>query len=521
MKKYILCFVLLCAAFFLYAQEFDFDSISDDGFGSDGFGTDWLREEAGDIVLPTPTIAEEEAAAAEAAAKETVDPVLMEAAVADTKAAIAEKKEAAKPKGFLGYMRLFGKKVANYMNDPKINTRHNESRRAFEIALADVEAGFANNLLGVGDIFQKNVVVDLDKYADRIPEDGFIGFNIVPNVSAVDLKFNAKKKDWGFGISPVNVNGNIDLKLPRSFLSLLADGNQGPNGDITDEFVLSGAVYYVFDTNSHFNVAVRGKNLRLGVGPAYYIPGLYIPKSPITYHLKTDTELSASLDGNFSVYMPTDFIGGSIDAGQILSSGGVDISLNAEYPLLTRLDVGASISRIPFVPATLSRGMTGSIQQEGAFGNIGDILRAGGIDKAFSIPEINDLYKLSDFGALPELKVTRPVRFDFYTLFRPARDDLLVIRPNIGFTLASKSSDAYFNGAAEIQLNLGTKAIPYLFTLYLNTGREEGLWRHKLGFQLNLHAFELDLEAALRSQNYKTSYQATGASVKLGLKFGW
>ncbi|GHV87828.1 hypothetical protein AGMMS50267_01880 [Spirochaetia bacterium] len=511
MKKYILCFVLLCAAFFLHAQENHFDSFDNDDFGSDGFGTDWLKGEESDIVLPTPTITEEE----------TVDSALMEAAEADTKAALAEKKEAAKPKGFAASMRLVEKKVANYMNDPKIETRHNESRRTVEIALVDVEAGFANNLLGVGDIFQKNLVVDLNEYAGRIPEDGFIGFNIVPNVSAVDFKFNAKKKDWGFGISPASVTGRIDLKLPRSFLSLLADGNQGPNGDITDEIVLSGAVYYVFDTSSHFNVAVHGKNLRLGVGPAYYIPGLYIPKSPITYHVKTDTEISASIDGNFSVYMPTDFIGNSIDVGQMLSSGGVDISLNAEYPLLTRLDVGASISRIPFVPATLSRGMTGSIHQADTLIGIGEILRLGGIDKAYGTPEIEDLYELSDFGALPELKVTRPVRFDFYTLFRPARDDLLVIRPNIGFTLASKNSDAYFNGAAEIQLNLGTKGIPYLFTLYLNTGREEGMWRHKLGFQLNLHAFELDLEAAVRSQNYKTSYQATGASVKVGLKFGW
>ena len=39
--------------------------------------------------------------------------------------------------------------------------------------------------------------------------------------------------------------------------------------------------------------------------------------------------------------------------------------------------------------------------------------------------------------------------------------------------------------------------------------------------ELNLRAFELDIEGALRSQDYVSSYLASGASVKVGLKFGF
>jgi hypothetical protein len=102
----------------------------------------------------------------------------------------------------------------------------------------------------------------------------------------------------------------------------------------------------------------------------------------------------------------------------------------------------------------------------------------------------------------------------------------LVIIPNVGFTLGNnaklaKDMDVYFDGSAEVQLHLG-KFIPgYLFTLYFNTGLLEGLWHNRLGFALNLRAFELDIEVGTSATDYVGAWKASGLSAKVGVHVGW
>ncbi|MDR1129120.1 MAG: hypothetical protein LBL20_07390, partial [Treponema sp.] len=90
------------------------------------------------------------------------------------------------------------------------------------------------------------------------------------------------------------------------------------------------------------------------------------------------------------------------------------------------------------------------------------------------------------------------------------------VRPNIGFTILTASEETYLNMGTRVTMDLKR-----LFVLYFDSGLEEGLWRHKLGFELNLRAFELGLEAGMGSQDYLTSWTASGLSAKLGIAFGW
>jgi hypothetical protein len=78
------------------------------------------------------------------------------------------------------------------------------------------------------------------------------------------------------------------------------------------------------------------------------------------------------------------------------------------------------------------------------------------------------------------------------------------------------SQETYFNFGGCFSLDLGR-----IFVLYFDSGLEEGFWRHKAGFELNLRVFELDLEAGLRSQNYIASWTGSGLSVKLGIALGF
>jgi hypothetical protein len=109
------------------------------------------------------------------------------------------------------------------------------------------------------------------------------------------------------------------------------------------------------------------------------------------------------------------------------------------------------------------------------------------------------------------------LRFDVYALYRPLLVDFFTIRPNIGFThVLGEGIPPYFNAGLEFRLNV----LRILF-FHLGTGYEEATWRHRLGFAVNLRVFELDLEAGLRSQDLDKSFNLQGASVKLGLRFGF
>jgi hypothetical protein len=487
MKKYFLCIVLLSAACFLYAQE----NVSGDDPEEAAVSTDAFW----DMEFAEALIAEDEVP--------------------------AEAPFEAPPEKRNRFVRaMYGLK--DYMNNPDVpSPEYNKHRRVFEIVLPSAHAMLSTNFLTLKELFKKNIIIDINKIEDRVPKRGFGGINTSVDISGVEFNFNHPKKDWGFGLTPAGIKGGIDIRLPRSFLGLLADGNQGKNGDVSGRFLLSGAVFYEFGVNTHFNVQVARKPMRLNLNPAFYVPMLYIPKSSIDFHLQTNTQITGSVNGEFSVYTPVNYNRmDTFDVGQMLSSGGVDISVSAEYPLFTRLDVGASISHIPFFPAELGYGMKGTVNKSGAMGNIGDLLdQHGGMSEI--LPSIDDMYELSAYGPLDSLRIFRPVRFDFYTLYRPLKSDLLVIRPNIGVTLPTKSSIPYFNGALEAQLHVGKFMPGYFFNLSLSTGREEGFWRHRLGMQLNLRAFELDLGVGLRSQSYLASYRASGLELMIGLKFGW
>jgi hypothetical protein len=91
-----------------------------------------------------------------------------------------------------------------------------------------------------------------------------------------------------------------------------------------------------------------------------------------------------------------------------------------------------------------------------------------------------------------------------------------VIKPNIGFTVLNASEKAYFNMGLEAQLN-----VKRILTLYVNGSLDEGLWRNRAGLQLNMRVLELDIEAGMQSQSFTGAWSMKGASLGLGLKFGF
>jgi hypothetical protein len=402
------------------------------------------------------------------------------------------------PEGFFGTM-------LSYLDNPKVTTRHLDRKRIFELKLLDLDAGLGNNLLGLSDVLKKEIVIDLNKMNDRIDDNGArlnMGFGVQP----LRISLNPTPR-WGGGLG-ADISGRFDLTIPKELLNLIAEGNADkPKSE--GEFVISGSTFYSIELNVHGTLPVLDGKLTIGVDPAYFSPLLYIPRSGINYTLDTDDKLMLSAGGKFRAYTPlnTD----SMSAGDFFSSAGVDFSLSAEYALFSRLDLGFSISHIPLVPAVLDKGYEYTISDTEIM-KIDDINNID-LDNLIKNPEITGN---EDYIGLPAITVFRPMRFDFYNIFRPLKSDLLSIRPNIGFTILNANEEVYLNMGTRVTLDLNR-----IFALYFDSGLEEGAWRHKLGFELNLRAFELDLAVGIRSQDYLTSWTGAGASAKLAIAFGW
>ncbi|MFP3042768.1 hypothetical protein LQZ19_13205 [Treponema primitia] len=472
MKKLLLFFIISFLAVGLYAQETEEPTLTQEEVPADS------------VVEELETIAAESAETAQEQAYQPYqEQTYQEQAYQEPEPEPAEEKQRS---SFIGRI---GTGILDYFTQPA-TTRHNEAIRFFDFGF-NAGGGFANSLIGGSDIFTKDVVIDLNSWNDKIKSNGVdIGFDASFHQF---MNVNIKKGGWGFG-EFAHVDAQFDGNLPKSLFNLLSEGNLGDHNP-SGEFAVSGAVFA--EAGFHWYGTFLNKKLRVGVAPAYYVPLIYIPKSTLNYELNTDNGLYVAVGGDL------DFFNAFDDFSNL--GGGGDISLRGEYALFPILDVGGTISHIPLIPAKLSNGKKLTVEgillnDDNLFDGIGDI------------GEITT----EDGIAIGERTVVRPLRFDFYVLYRPLRRDLLTIKPSVGFTVFNPSEETYFNGILEAQLNVAR-----ILFLSLSTGTEEGYWRHKFGFAVDARIFEFDITAALKSQDYLKSYQLSGVDVALGLKFGF
>ncbi|MDR0290366.1 MAG: hypothetical protein LBI06_05460 [Treponema sp.] len=371
------------------------------------------------------------------------------------------------------------------------------ARESFEFGLGigGIGVGFDNGLMGIGNVLKKNIVVDLDEIASHITKDGVnINFDIFMNILFVNIKnIEIQGGIWDFGFSS-DLAGDLNINLPESLFELISHGNINQRS-FDGLLSASGGVF----AGATLGGSAKYGKLRLGLKPGFYAPLVYVPKSGITYHLDSEDYLSVRTSGGISVYSPF------VENGEV--KVGMDLTLEGGYDLFPFLDLGGTFSQIPFVPVTLKNRMRLTMD-EFEF-EVKDLLGDG------KIPEIPKL----DFDTVYDvetIKAMRPMRFDVYARYKPFENEFLVVKPNLGFSVNFARERGYFNAGLEGQLNLKD-----LFKVHLGTGSEEGIWKHRLGFALNLRAFEWTLEATLRSQSFAGSFSGQGLGLSTGFSFGW
>jgi hypothetical protein len=198
------------------------------------------------------------------------------------------------------------------------------------------------------------------------------------------------------------------------------------------------------------------------------------------------------------------------------ASPGVDLTLEARYALWSVLDIGLSVSHIPIVPSTLSHSTTIEAEKISMTvdGDLEKIINDPNSAVDFNIPDTDSLLKNSESESE---KVIRPVRFDFYALYKPFKSPVLILWPNIGATVNSAAGASLFNWGITVEYNA-----PIIFSAYIGTGLTEGLWANRLGIALDFRVFEVDLGAALAGADFVGSFSPkNGIMAAVGFKFGF
>jgi hypothetical protein len=386
-------------------------------------------------------------------------------------------------------------------------------RRYFEWGL-DVEAGAANNYLGLTDVLnpEKKIKIDLN----LLPVDKGLAFDVDAGFQTFLNVQTRGKHEVGFGL---NIGLDVDVYgiIPGVIMELVSQGNAGARS-FSDDIVAGASVFADLAIETH---AKFGK-LTLGVSPAMFIPVAYVPKPSGKIVLNTANTVSGEFFIDANVYTPVpleQFLDSSgsmeINPWAILDARGFDLSLSAEYELLPALDLGGSVSRVPLLPAYLNyrmhNHMAYSFNPDDTFGIL-DILEDDfDFDEVFTEEALEMTYYED-----ASYRVFRPLSFDFYVQYKPLETKSIILKPNVGFSVLTVYEKACFNFGLEGKLDWKN-----CLSMTLRSGLRERMWRHELALMLNLRVFEVNLGVGLQSQSFVDSFKIKGARVAVGLRLGF
>ncbi|MDR1127534.1 MAG: nucleolar 14 family protein [Treponema sp.] len=374
------------------------------------------------------------------------------------------------------------------------------------------DVGFANNLVGVSDILRKKIVLDMSELSSNVKKDGW-ALDLTVNADAF-FNFNVTPK-WGFGFFS-SASGSINATISKSFMTLIAEGNLKQHSQ-SGEVSVSGGIFTDVGIDIHARFLPEDK-LKISLIPSMFVPAVYIPKSSIEYHLHAEDELTLKAGGKIDVYTPvymesvidnSSFDSSLLNVNKILGQKGFDFSLIAEYELFSWLNVGGGFTHIPLSPAVLGNRFTVEMVNDKPIID-GTGLIGGNTSDLVNAPKFD-----TDYDPDAGLKVMRPMRFDVFADYKPFNRNLFIIRPNIGFTVITPEEKARFNMGLQLQLNT-----PVLL-IHASTGYEELLWQHRLWLGINLRIIEIDAGLYLSSQDFKQSFDMSGAGVTVGFRIGF
>jgi hypothetical protein len=411
-----------------------------------------------------------------------------------------------------------------------------DSRRYFEIGLLDLNLGLG----GIGiDKFFDGDFFDFDSL-DMERASGFTG-DIRLFTNPVYFKVSVKDVfvlDFFTG-AEMNVYVNLPKNTIETLDGIMKKANEPPptytGGTPTQEQIteyqkqLAAYIDGLAGADATMT-AGAGAFIELGIGgsktvlndrlwiraaPALFFTLLHMKNNNVKLTgYKNDAAKKYGLQGSGSMKL---YSAWDLDnEANPFASPGVDLTLEASYALWSVLDAGITVSHIPIIPSTLthSKSLDASKITMTVDGDLEKIINSPDSAADFNVP---DLYSIFEDSNDESERVIRPVRFDFYTLYKPFKSPVLIVKPNIGATLNTAVGDAMLNWGINIRYNA-----PVIFSIFIGTGLIEGMWTNSAGMSLDFRVFEVDLGAALAASDFAGSFSPkNGLMAAIGFKIGF
>lgn len=375
------------------------------------------------------------------------------------------------------------------------------SQRFFELKV-DVPVDVSNNTLGLLDIFQEELVIDLNEFANGMPKDGFI--TTVNANPQVELNLNLKRLHAGGSIvAGAEVFGQIGLS--KDIFDFICNGNE-IGEEIKVEGLIRGDAFGFASVNAHFKKGDYG----FSITPTFFVPlfHTFSNTAKVSVLNTEEGDIIVDLDGEATIFSFMD-VG---NENQMLINGGFDIGASVSYYGLNMLQLTGSI-RMPIAPGTLNYS---SVEKFGMHYETSINSLMGGEQSENNKPFDQGLSKWTDAN----YKINRPFKLNGMVEFKPL-GNLLVLNGGLGLGVRNPFSDfeeevrpfgEYYLGAAVNLLGLVGASIS---TEYTNM-----IYKHQISGYFNVRLFELDFGVSTQSANFATSFKLAGFGAFVNFAIG-
>ena len=412
------------------------------------------------------------------------------------------------------------------------------SHRFFEVKL-DVPVEVSNNLLGLTDIFKKDVVIDLAEIADNVADKGAaIKGNIAPALSiGIDIP-----RGLILGVK-VGAEADIGVGLSDDLFEFLGKGNVG----MDNKYKMGAENTYadLFATAS-VNAGWNTKKSRLEfTGTAFSALAHFDASDTYAKLYINDKENSFGYEANLDakLYTNVNINNGFDDINAILNSitnnMGFDLSASYKRDLFRFLSVGAT-ARIPLAPSKLSLCSSVSSKYSGEYSieqmlgtnnddgnNSGDVEEEKEENEASKEAAFDPKNMLGDPVVLATpYAIHRPMKIGISANFHPFGSLLttsgylgLGIRHpfasviNSGIDIAN--TDYYVDYAIAGRLSLWN-----IISFELSHEHMDEVYKNAFALSVNIRLVEVDAGVSLQSPNFTKSFTGAGlgafATVAIG-----
>ncbi len=377
----------------------------------------------------------------------------------------------------------------------------------------EAEGGFSNNYFTAKEFLVKDLVIDLNEIANKMPDNGLV------------LDFNAHTKTWvALNLSQkfklnlfYGIEGTGYANVSKNFFELLCNGVELNSHEVIDLSVF-GDIY------AHTGVTFETQIKKFGIHltPAFFAPIVHVAETTATvnYTSTADGLMRAEADLPLNIYTLVNLDGikdKDIDSAymqevlaELVKSAGFDFAFEVDHSLGEKFTLGA-FTRIPIVPGRLKYKTSvrywGVAEQKNALGILDET-------NSYSSD-----YGHDDAVYSRETKIVhRPFILGLEAAWKPF-GSWCTLYPKVNLAVRNPyTSENQVYGEYSLS---GNFSLFNVLGLQFGTAYENLVFKQTAGFMVNCRVVELDGAIMFRGADFAKSFGVSGLGAYLGVKVGW